>query len=196
MFHRDPFADSKKKSGIKIFSFIFLHYFAFQTSLSTSNPDKIQVTKEAMTLLTGVNCMMNKTKMKIAKSAHDVFEAFADPEKIGNFWFSSSSERWQPGRTIILRYDEYDAEGKIDVLDMEPDRKIVFRDESQHLVTITLVEEGPSATIIEVTEEGFDESASQFIAELVDNKEGWVYALTCLKAYLEYGVNLRAALVK
>jgi uncharacterized protein YndB with AHSA1/START domain len=31
--------------------------------------------------------MNNLTKMKINKPAHDVFEAFADPAKIGNFWF-------------------------------------------------------------------------------------------------------------
>lgn len=140
--------------------------------------------------------MKNKTKMKIAKPAHEVFEAFADPKKIGNFWFSSSSERWETGKTIILRYEEYDAEGRIDIVKMEIDQKIVFRDESQHLITITLNEDSPSSTIVEVVEEGFGETGAEFVAELVDNKEGWVYALACLKAYLEYGVNIRAALVK
>lgn len=140
--------------------------------------------------------MQNETKLKIAKSAHDVFEAFADPKKIGNFWFSSSSERWESGKTIVLRYEEYHAEGAINVIEMEPDRKIVFRDESMHLITIELIEESPVSTIIRVTEEGFDRSSDQFVSELVDNKEGWVYTLTCLKGYLEYGVNLRAALVK
>lgn len=140
--------------------------------------------------------MQNETKLKIAKSAHDVFEAFADPKKIGNFWFSSSSERWESGKTIVLRYEEYHAEGAINVIEMEPDRKIVFRDESMHLITIELIEESPVSTIIRVTEEGFDRSSDQFVSELVDNKEGWVYTLTCLKGYLEYGVNLRAALIK
>jgi hypothetical protein len=32
---------------------------------------------------------------------------------------------------------------------------------------------------------------------MLDNKEGWVYMLTCLKGYLEFDVNkLRAGLVK
>jgi hypothetical protein len=31
---------------------------------------------------------------------------------------------------------------------------------------------------------------------LLDNKGGWVYMLTCLKGYLEFGINkLRAAIV-
>jgi hypothetical protein len=64
--------------------------------------------------------MNNLTRMNIRKPAHEVFEAFVDPAKIGDFWFSSSSD-----------------------------------------------------------------------------KEGWVYALTCLKGYLEFGVTqLRAGLVK
>ena len=81
-------------------------------------------------------------------------------------------------------------------MEMEADRKIVFQDEAGHLVTITLTEDSQPFTIIEVIEEGFGETGTEFISELIDNKEGWVYTLACLKAYLEYGVNLRAALVK
>lgn len=140
--------------------------------------------------------MDNLTKMKIEKPAHDVFEAFTDPEKIGNFWFSSSSERWAQGKTITLRYDEYNAEGTIKIHKLEMDRLLIFEDEGGHIVTITLEETNPSSTIIAVKEEGFQETDADYISQLLDNKEGWVYALTCLKAYLEYGANVRAALVK
>lgn len=140
--------------------------------------------------------MENGTKMKIEKPAHELFEAFTDPEKIGHFWFSSSSERWAQGKSIVLRYDEYNAEGTIRILELEADRRIVFEDENGHTVTITFEETGPSSSIISVKEEGFRETDAGFISELLDNKEGWVYTLTCLKAYLEYGANLRAALVK
>ncbi len=67
--------------------------------------------------------MMNLTKIKIRKPAHEVFEAFVDPAKIGNFWFSSSSARWEQGKTITLRYDEYAAQVDIKVLDVEADKK-------------------------------------------------------------------------
>ena len=140
--------------------------------------------------------MDNETKMKIEKPAHELFEAFADPEKIGHFWFSSSSARWAQGKSIVLRYDEYNAEGTIRILEIEADRRIVFEDENGHTVTIAIEETGPSSSIISVKEEGFRETDASFISELLDNKEGWVYTLTCLKAYLEYGANLRAALVK
>jgi uncharacterized protein YndB with AHSA1/START domain len=71
--------------------------------------------------------MINLTSMKIIKPANEVFEAFVDPTRIGNFWFSSSSERWEQGKTITLRYDEYDAQGDIKVIEIEVNKKIVFQ---------------------------------------------------------------------
>ncbi|KAB2336353.1 hypothetical protein F7731_11205 [Cytobacillus depressus] len=134
--------------------------------------------------------------MTILKPANEVFEAFVDPAKIGNFWFSSSSERWEKGKTITLRYEEYNAQGVIEVEEIEINKKIVFQWGDGHTVTITLDELDDSRTIIEVKEVGFNEKDDEVINQLLDNKEGWVYMLTCLKGYLEYGVNLRAALVK
>lgn len=81
-------------------------------------------------------------------------------------------------------------------MEVEVNKKIVFQWGEGHIVTITLKELGNSESIIEVNEKGFQENDDEFISKLIDNKEGWVYMLTCLKGYLEYGVNLRAALVK
>lgn len=145
--------------------------------------------------------MNNQTKIAVHKPAAEVFEAFVDPVKIGNFWFSSSSERWAAGKTITLRYDEYDAEGDIFVREVIDNQKIVYewgQEEGEpHTVTITFQESEPGSTVVEVVEDGFRDDDPELIAKLIDNKEGWVYALTCLKAYVEFGVNdLRSALVK
>lgn len=138
--------------------------------------------------------------MKINKPAKDVFEAFVDPSKIGNFWFSSSSERWDAGKTITLKYEEYNAQGEIKVMEIEENKKIVFvwgANGEGHIVTISLNELDHATTIIEINEEGFNENDDEFIPQLIDNKEGWVFMLTCLKGYLEFGVNqLRGGLVK
>jgi uncharacterized protein YndB with AHSA1/START domain len=144
--------------------------------------------------------MNNLTKLKIFKPANEVFEAIVDPSKIGNYWFSSSSERWEQGKTITLRYDEYGAQGDIKIMEVEENKKIVFHwvyaNEEDHVVTITLQELDHASTIVEVNEDGFNENDAELISNLLGNKEGWVYMLTCLKGYLEFGVNkLRAALV-
>ena len=140
--------------------------------------------------------MNNITQMKIEKPAHEIFEAFVDPEKIGGFWFSSSSERWEEGKNVTLRYEEYDAQGDIHIVEIQEQKKIVFEWAENHKVTISFTQEEKGSTIVGVKEEGFDENDENVINELVDNKEGWVYMLTCLKGYMEYGVNLRASLVK
>ena len=143
--------------------------------------------------------MYNLTKFKIVKPANEVFEAFVDPLKIKNFWFSSSL-RWEQGQSVTLRYEEYDAQVDIEVIEVELNKKIVFRwgtDKAGNKVTISLEELDQSCTIIEVTEEGFREDDDELVAHLLDNKEGWVYMLTCLKGYLEFGINhLKGAIVK
>ncbi|WHY87349.1 SRPBCC family protein [Neobacillus novalis] len=144
--------------------------------------------------------MNNLTKMKILKPTNEVFEAFVDPTKIGNFWFSSSSERWEQGKTITVRYVEYNAQLDIEIKEIEVNKKIVFQwgaNGEGHIVTITLNEMDHSTTIIEVNEAGFNENDEALISQLLDNKEGWVFMLTCLKGYLESSVNqLRGGLVK
>jgi uncharacterized protein YndB with AHSA1/START domain len=139
------------------------------------------------------------TKFKILKPANEVFEAIVDPVKIGNYWFSSSSERWEQGKSVTLRYDEYEAEGVINVLEVE-ESKIVFSWGSEHgeetVVSITLQELDNMSTIIEITESGLREDDPEIVNKMMGQKEGWVYMLSCLKGYLEYGIkNLRASLI-
>lgn len=142
--------------------------------------------------------MNNLTKFQINRPAHEVFEAFVDPAKIGNFWFSSSSARWEVGRNITLFYDIYNAEVGITVHEIQVNKRIVFQwAGEENTVTITLNALDEVKTIIEVNEEGFQEDDPGLLQKMIDNKEGWVYVLSCLKGYLEHGINtLREGLVK
>lgn len=140
------------------------------------------------------------TKFKIHKPTNEVFEAIVDPVKIKNFWFSSSSERWEQGKSVTLKYDEYEAEGIINVLEVDENKKIVYtwdgESNDERVVTITLKELDNTSTIIEVIESGFHEDNPELVNRMLGQKEGWVYMLTCLKGYLENGVSsLRAALI-
>ncbi|WP_226526895.1 SRPBCC family protein [Metabacillus niabensis] len=139
-------------------------------------------------------------KMKILKPINVVFEAIVDPEKIGNFWFSSSSERWIQGKKVILKYDEYHAEGLINVLELKDNKKIVFSWGEEHdeetIVTILLKESDYGSTIIEVNETGLKEDDPEVVNKMMGQKEGWVYMLSCLKCYVENDItNMRASLI-
>ena len=138
------------------------------------------------------------TKLKVCKPANQVYEAIVAPEEMSNYWFSSGTGRVEQGKTITWRYDEYNAEVDINVLEVDENKKVVFswgEDGQETVVTITLEELNDTSTIIQVTETGFNEDDPEIVSKMLGQKEGWVYMLTCLKAYLENGVNtLRASL--
>lgn len=73
---------------------------------------------------------------------------------------------------------------------MEDNQLIAFT-WGAHPVTIQF-EEGEAGTVVTTTEKDFD---MQDVKQLLGQKEGWVYMLSCLKAYLEHGVTIRAAIL-
>lgn len=130
------------------------------------------------------------TKMQVNVSSDQVFEAFVNPDYIGRFWFSSSSERWEEGKTITLRYEEYHAEIDILIEDMVENEMIQFKWGDNH---VTIQFDGDdNHTIVTTTEKDIEEND---VARLLGQKEGWVYMLSCLKSYLEYGNKIRGALL-
>lgn len=139
------------------------------------------------------------TKFNIRKPANNVFEALVDPSKMANYWFSSGTGRIEQGKKITWSYDEYNAKVEISVLEVIENKRIVYSwgtDDEETVVTITLNILENECTLIEVTESGLKENDPEIVNKMMGQKEGWVYVLTCLKAYLENGVNnLRASLV-
>ena len=130
------------------------------------------------------------TKMQVNVSSDQVFEAFVNPDYIGGFWFSSSSERWEEGKTITLRYEEYHAEIDILIEDMVENEMIQFKWGDNH---VTIQFDGDdNHTIVTTTEKDIEEND---VARLLGQKEGWVYMLSCLKSYLEYGNKISGALL-
>lgn len=130
------------------------------------------------------------TKMQANVPKENVFEAFVNPNQIGGFWFSSSSERWEQGKTITLCYEEYNAELEVQINSIEDNKSIEFI-WGNHPVTIEFEGIGES-TVVTTIEKDFD---TQDVAQLLGQKEGWVYMLSCLKAYLEHNVSIRAAIL-
>lgn len=143
---------------------------------------------------------MNVTsKMKIYKPVDVVFEAIVSPEKMGGYWFSSGTSRVEQGKKITWKYDEYNAEGDIFVLNVEENKEIVFYwggQDQETTVTLVFNAVDEESTILEVIESGFKADDPDVMAKMMGQKEGWVYMLSCLKAYLENGITtLRASLV-
>ena len=63
-------------------------------------------------------------------------------------------------------------------------------DGKELLVEMTLTPRDSSSTVVTITEKGRENNEAG-IKWLIGNTEGWANFLACLKAYLEYGINLR-----
>jgi uncharacterized protein YndB with AHSA1/START domain len=134
-----------------------------------------------------------KTAIQILKPVHEVFEAIVDPGKMSNYFISKGSGRMEDGKQLIWRFPEFDMEFPVRVVKIEKDKYISYHwdiDDLEHLVEMTLTPKENSSTLVTVTEKGRanDEAGIKW---LKGNTEGWANFLACLKAYLEYGINLR-----
>jgi uncharacterized protein YndB with AHSA1/START domain len=134
-----------------------------------------------------------KAALQISKPANEVFEAITDPEKMSNYFISQGSAKMEQGRKILWRFPEFDAEFPIRVDKIEQDKYISFyweMDGIDLLVEIFLTQRTENATLVTVTEKSRNNDEAG-IKWLMGNTEGWANFLACLKAYLEYGINLR-----
>jgi uncharacterized protein YndB with AHSA1/START domain len=132
-------------------------------------------------------------KMQIQKPIHDVFEAVVNPDKMSNYFIAWGSDTMETDKTIEWKFPEFDEKFPIKTDRIIPNKLISFyweMDDLSLLVEITLDEINSTETLVTITEGKriADEAGLQWLS---GNSFGWSNFLTCLKAYLEYGINLR-----
>jgi uncharacterized protein YndB with AHSA1/START domain len=134
-----------------------------------------------------------KTVLQIQKTAQEVFEAIADPAKMSNYFISKSSGRMEEGKELLWKFPEFEEEFPVRVDKVEKDKYISFywnTDGNELLVEINLTSADKDSTLVIITEKSMENNEAG-IKWLKENTEGWANFLACLKAYLEYGINLR-----
>lgn len=132
--------------------------------------------------------------IKVSKPVHEVFEAIVDPEKMSNYFISKASGRMEEGKTIMWQFPEFDMEFPVEIGKIEKDKYISFywndMDGKELLVEMNLTPKANDSTFIQI-KEGKRENDEAGIGWLKRNTEGWANFLACLKAWMEYGINLR-----
>jgi uncharacterized protein YndB with AHSA1/START domain len=141
-----------------------------------------------------------ETSLKIQKPVHDVFEAIVDPKKISNYFISKSSGRIEQGKTVTWKFPEMDIEFPIRVNNVQTDKFISydwdnFEDGVTTTVEIELKPIDKDETFVTVSEKSRDNDEAG-IKWLKGNTGGWANFLACLKAWLEYGINLRKGAIE
>lgn len=136
-----------------------------------------------------------KASIQIQKPIHEVFEAIVDPNKMSHYFIKGSTGRLETGRTVQWTFPEFPDSFPVTGKTIEADSYISFDwsgGTAGQLVEIHLSTYGDSATVVKITEHEMNNDKDGILI-MMRQTEGWANFLACLKAYLEYGINLRTA---
>jgi uncharacterized protein YndB with AHSA1/START domain len=139
------------------------------------------------------NLLEIKTAIQVGAPAGKVFEAIVNPAHMSHYFISESTGRMEEGKTLQWKFPEFDELSPVRIGQLEQDKYISFywqMGEKELMVEITLTSAGDNVTVVRITEKAMENNEAG-IKWLKGNTEGWANFLACLKAYLEYGINLR-----
>lgn len=135
-----------------------------------------------------------KTAIQISKPVNEVFDAIIDPAKMSNYFIAEGSGKMIEGDTITWKFPEFDDKFNIEVTKVKQPQLIAFEWEGapgkKLKVEIELESRTGNNTLVRITEGKMDTN-DKGIQWFGRNSEGWANFLACLKAYLEYDINLR-----
>lgn len=134
--------------------------------------------------------LIAEATIQIQKTSEEVFEALVNPDKLTKYFLSESSGPMTEGKTLMWKFKEAPDRFPVKIEKIEPNKTIVFIWDTDIVVTIHLKSQSDKSTVIKVTENGkpLNEENLKWV---IGNTEGWANFLACLKAYLEYGIQLR-----
>ena len=134
-----------------------------------------------------------KATIQILKPAAVVFEAIVSPDQMSHYFIAHSTGRLETDKEVRWRFPEFDDEFPVVGKTIRPEEYISFDwsgGKEGMLVEIELEAMGQNATIVRITERQMNKD-DEGIRLAIGQSEGWANFLACLKAFLEYGINLR-----
>ena len=128
--------------------------------------------------------------IQIQKPIEEVFEGIVNPEKMTKYFISESSGRLESGKEVIWKFPEFEDKFPIKEIKIVNNSSISFVWDPETVVIITLEKLPDDSTIVRVNENG-KELNDDNLKWALENSGGWANFLACMKAYLEYGIQLR-----
>lgn len=128
--------------------------------------------------------------LQINKPIEVVYEAIIDPKVMTNYFISESNGRLDAGIDIWWSFPEFEGKFPLSNINLETNRSISFIWDPETVVTIELKAFNRTDTIVKVSEKG-KQLNEENLKWLISNTAGWANFLASMKAYLEYGVQLR-----
>ena len=154
-----------------------------------------------------------KVSARIAKPVAEVFEAVVNPAELSRYFTTGGAKgRIETGATVYWDFHDFPGAFPVWVIEVEPERKIVFQWEANdgppegddpvanagYRTTVTMsfepLDDG-ARTLVSIEEHGWRQNETGLKASY-GNCQGWTQMQCAMKAYLEYGVNLREGMFK
>lgn len=138
-------------------------------------------------------------QMKIQKSISTVFDAVYNPDKLSAYFTTGgASAPMREGAEVEWLFADNPEEPPIgfpiSVLKTIPNKMILFRWEGAKgrytEVEMNFEKTEPEETRVEISETGWRDDQSDLERSYL-NCQGWTQMLCSLKAYVEYGINIR-----
>ena len=131
--------------------------------------------------------------MQIQKPINEVFDAIVNPDKMSNYFISKSTGMMEEGKNLIWNFPEFDFDCPVRIGKIEPKNYISYywlMDDIELFVEMKLTDSQNNSTLVSISEKSRnnDEAGLKWLS---GNSFGWSNFLACLKAYLEYNINLR-----
>ncbi|MEE1610580.1 SRPBCC family protein [Microvirga sp. CF3016] len=150
-----------------------------------------------------------KVSARIAKPVAEVFEAVVNPTELSRYFTTGGAKgRLETGATVTWDFHDFPGAFPVWVVEVVPDKRIVLQWEAgdepsgnasgsyKTTVTITLEPlDNGRRTLVSISEEGWRETEAG-LKSSYGNCQGWMQMLCALKAYKEYGINLREGMFK
>ncbi len=136
---------------------------------------------------------------KIKRPVADVFDAVVSSERMKKYFLDGASSDLIEGKAVIWRWDHY-GENPVTVRKVVVNELIELaidsgewdktKDEAYEVLVIFEFEGLKDGTMLSISEQGWKTDADGLKGSH-DNCGGWMHMATCLKAYMEYGIDLR-----
>ncbi|WP_179344904.1 SRPBCC domain-containing protein [Winogradskyella ursingii] len=128
--------------------------------------------------------------IQIQKPIEKVFEGIVNPDIMTKYFISESSGWLETGKELIWKFPEFEEKFPITEVKVENNKSISFVWDPETVVLITLKSLPDNTTLVRVNETG-KVLTEDNLKWALENSGGWANFLACMKAYLEYGIQLR-----
>ena len=131
---------------------------------------------------------------KINKPLAEVFDAVINPKKLTGYFCDQSDGPLVEGKTVHWSWTNYKVTHPVIVKQIVPNSKIVIEwpaatgGTTIAEMSFSTLEDG--RTMVQVSESGWPSNEAGVKASY-KNCEGWQHMISCMKAYLIHGIDLR-----